>query len=293
MKHEPGTVFTFRIEDGVYGACRVLRGPEPSEMHFYSGHILAHATKGLGDLPVDLKDGDLRKVPRGMRGPELYWIEGKVPKNFEEAGVVTLRKAETTKTSNKSAEWELFEYITKTAWETSTDPIGHQKKKEDAKKQSKKKQKDALADLQNKEQIDLSGFVPHKVAKEDRTPEQTLRGFIAAMNQWEKECNRIFKKAADNVPVHEFNQDSMRAVFDDFCTPKERKYGRLGSFSTPPEYNPRNQKIVQVRQVTARRVEIDTKESTNMKRDLTYVLLKTKDGWLIDNRKSDGSAAIL
>lgn len=121
-----------------------------------------------------------------------------------------------------------------------------------------------------------------------------VKGFIAAMHQWEKECNRI-QKAHPNSPVTRLGLEAMQTVFDEFCTAKakDRKYGRFGSFSTPPEYNPRTQKVVEVRPRTSRRVDVDTQEARGFKRLLTYVVLKKLDGWRIDSRKGDGKSTYL
>ncbi len=290
---KPGTVYTFPLKGGLHGACRVLRGPTESEKHSFDGHLLAHATKWTGKPPLDLKHADLRRIARGARGGILHWVKGKPPKKYVEAGVVAVRKAEQSKTANSLAPWSMFQFVLREQLQETSDPVGAANQRKAAKKNTKQIEQQLLAELKARERIDLAGFVPLSKPRSEREPMEVLKGFIAAMHQWEKECNRIEKTSKSNAPVTRFNLEALAQIFDEFCTPKERKHGRAGSYGTPPEYNPRTQKIVAVRECSARRVEIDTQETSGFKRNLTYVLLKKKQGWLIDSRKRNGQNTTL
>jgi hypothetical protein len=161
---QPGTVYTFRLENGLYGACRVLRGPEKDEKDTYEGHSLVHATKWVGDLPLDLKHADLRKVLRDRTGAKLYWMEGRPPETFKEAGIVAVRKAEQSKICRCRAPWGVFLNVVLVAWEAENEPAGREKKVQAAEREAESSQQKRLAELEAKEHIDLSGLAsspPH------------------------------------------------------------------------------------------------------------------------------------
>ncbi len=75
------------------------------------------------------------------------------------------------------------------------------------------------------------------------------------------------------------------------ATPKERPYGRQGSFGQPPSYQPEHERILETCLESPRRAVVHTQEGTGIKRRLHYVLLKKAGRWLIDSKKvlySDG-----
>jgi len=115
------------------------------------------------------------------------------------------------------------------------------------------------------------------------------------MHRWESECGRIAKKekrsAAD--AVFGISGPAMKSIFDEFCTPKKRPYGRNGgSYSTPPEYQPRDA-MGKVKMVNARRAEIETSRGGRVPERVTYVLLKVGGAWLVDSKARDGIKATL
>lgn len=283
---EPGTVFSFPLENGLLGTCRVLRGPEEDlERERYTGFVLVHGTRWIGEGPIDLKHKDLRKVMPGRMSPLLWWIEGKVPDTFCEEGVVSVRKAEAAKKSNARSGWDSFPNTIFQQWKKGNDPEAFEAQRKKNRQQTETTLDSRLENLKKTESIDLSRFVPLKKPKVERTPEEIVKGFIAAMNQWEKECDRIAKKHPNTPVVGRFNVDAMQTIFDEFCTTKERKYGRHGSYQIPPEYDPRQEKVIEVRKCNRSRIEVNTQAAD---RKYTYVLLKKKGVWLIDNRKKDG-----
>jgi hypothetical protein len=120
-----------------------------------------------------------------------------------------------------------------------------------------------------------------------QTPEVVLRGFITAMNRWERE-SWAASKAARNTdnPASYWTLviEHMNAIFAQFCTRRERPYGRQGSFRHPPEYDPDTEQILEVVEESARRVHIITQQQTGFKTKCRYVLLKQQGQWRIDNR---------
>ena len=59
---KPGTVYVFPLRKNLFGACRVLRGPELSELAYYKSHVLVHATQWFGPSAPSLKEPSLRRV---------------------------------------------------------------------------------------------------------------------------------------------------------------------------------------------------------------------------------------
>jgi len=289
---QPGTVYTFGLQNGLCGACRVLRLPEKDE-RTYQGHTLVYATKWVGDLPLDLKHGDLRKTLRDRTGPKLFWVKGEPPSGFAEAGMVTVRKSEQSKSCRSQAPWGIFPNVTFAVWESEHRPESRDQTIRAENKKTKASQEKLLVELKANETIDLTGLVPLTKPMSEREPEAIVKGFIAAMHRWEKESARVARKWKDTAPITRFNRDAQKQIFDEFCTPKERKHGRQGAFSEPPEYSPRNEKIVAVRSCSPRRVEVDTRERAGLKRLNTYVLLRKKKVWLIDSKKSNGNKSVL
>ena len=117
-----------------------------------------------------------------------------------------------------------------------------------------------------------------------------LRGFIEAMNEWERDCWKEYTesdmKRIDPLIQHKAFQQRQDKIFARFCTPKKRLIvGRFGSFQNPPEYDPQMEKILRVDEVSGRRVIIYTQQGTGFRNKCRYVLLRKGNQWLIDNKK--------
>jgi hypothetical protein len=125
----------------------------------------------------------------------------------------------------------------------------------------------------------------------EREPAEVLRGFIAAMHQWERECARIQEKEGGGLVVH-FNQPSLAVIFDEFCTPRTRPYGRLGMFTIPPEHD-LHDAVGEVQPIEPRRVEIETVRPAPRAEQVHYVLLKVGGMWLVDSKTRNGLKATL
>jgi hypothetical protein len=177
-------------------------------------------------------------------------------------------------------------------WRKQNEPNAVAADRAASEEEGRRRQAAALEHLEKHDGIDLAGLVPLPKPKTEREPVEVLRGFIAAMNRWEAESERIFKQP-DGALVTRFNRPAQELIFDEFCTPKDRKYGRLGSFSMPPEYDPEHEEILEVRPVGPRRVEIETQRRSGGKGRIQYVLLKTNGMWLIDSKTVNGNKGTL
>lgn len=130
------------------------------------------------------------------------------------------------------------------------------------------------------------------------SPEAVVRGFIADMHEWELWCAatsalRDKAKAADPSHAHELHLkwqaevlERERHLFARWCTPKDRKFGRLGSYSRPPEYQPENEHVIDVTQRSAKRAEVQTdRKSRGHAERRMYVVLKHAGQWRLDSVK--------
>jgi hypothetical protein len=297
----PGTTFAIPLKEGLYCACRVLREAEGKEIERVPGHVLAYATQWYGEELPDLKNPLLRKKFKLSHDSYWGWFKGDPPEDFVEVGVVPVRKSEDEWSRKRQSirrfenSWNTFRSLLD-SWEAENAPAIHQAKIEASKEAARPAKKASLATIDPNERYDLGDAITSQKPKGDREPEEVLIGFITAMNRWESESHRIHQKydATAALALRPLQRDSMQEIFDEFCTPKERKYGRLGSYSIPPGYDPSTEVILNVRTVKRGRVEIDTEAGIEpLRQKYTYVLLKKRQGWLIDNRNRGGSSAIL
>ncbi len=290
----PGTVYTFRLENRQHGACRVLRPAGKNEAQF-AGHSLVYGSQWVGEPGAALEHADTKKIIKGLNGPALYWVKGGAPASFKEAGVVAVTKAEQGKRCLSSAPWGVFPNVVFQGWEKANEPAKLEARLQANRAEGERIGKAQVKDLAGRERFDLKGVVGLPRPREARTPEEVVRGFVAAMHRWESECARIAKKekrsAAD--AVFGISGPAMKTIFDEFCTPRERPYGRNGrSYSTPPEYEPRDA-MGEVKMVGPRRAEIETSRGGRVPERVTYVLLKVGGAWLVDSKTRDGIKATL
>ncbi len=77
-------------------------------------------------------------------------------------------------------------------------------------------------------------------------------------------------------------------MFARYCSAKERPYGRLGSYSIPPAYQPA-ERLLSVQAVNARRQELVTlgpSDTPALAYEYLYVVLLQGGRWVVDSRKS-------
>jgi hypothetical protein len=111
-----------------------------------------------------------------------------------------------------------------------------------------------------------------------------LQAFFREMNSWERDCWSR-RKDPDIDGRNKRHLASMQEIFVRYCTPKERKYGRLGSYSNPPEYDPQAEKILEQALESSRRAVITTQQTTGFCHKCRYVLLRRGNQWLVDNKQ--------
>lgn len=125
-----------------------------------------------------------------------------------------------------------------------------------------------------------------------------MRAFIAAMNVWETEAWAAHEHARENgiedLRYWEEATQKLQLIYAQYCTPRERPYGRLGIetcavIGHPPDYNPETEKIIEVNHVTSRRVLILTespmKGMPTLLQSSQYVFLKVGGEWRVDSKR--------
>ena len=118
------------------------------------------------------------------------------------------------------------------------------------------------------------------------------------MNVWENEAWAAHEHARE-AGIEDFRYlkeaaDKLRLIYAQFCTSRERPYGRLGietcaAISHPPDYNPETEKIIDVNHATSRRVLIQTEAPMRglptVLQTSQYVLLKVAGKWRVDSKR--------
>lgn len=129
------------------------------------------------------------------------------------------------------------------------------------------------------------------VVTDFNNPELVVSAFIAAMHQWELESAHEMQLASTTDDRSAYQAIILRSeavVFLRYCTVRERRYGRLGSFRMPPEYYPEKEKIllstIDVKKKTAT-VETLRDGMWGSSEKYRYILFLTEGKWLIDNQK--------
>jgi hypothetical protein len=125
------------------------------------------------------------------------------------------------------------------------------------------------------------------------SPEHTVLAFIRAMHSWEEFAWQASREARRRAPEDDPTQaisEALDKVFAQFCTPKDRPFGRAGSFQDPPECDPSRERVVRTK-VVNRRAEVETERNAVLGGGPWLYVLHLHDGrWLIDNVKwNDGT----
>ncbi|PXA03342.1 hypothetical protein DDZ13_13040 [Coraliomargarita sinensis] len=117
------------------------------------------------------------------------------------------------------------------------------------------------------------------------SPESVTRSFIESMHQWEIESEqerRAARKTDDPASYQSKSMEKMNEIFLAFCTPKERKYGRQGSFQHPPEYDPEKEKITKTKEEGNLAQVESEREAILRGGKYRYILKRMNERWLID-----------
>jgi hypothetical protein len=123
-------------------------------------------------------------------------------------------------------------------------------------------------------------------------PLSVVRAFIEAMNRWETESwltERSFRTTGDPFSYQADVRARMDVIFSNFCIPRDRKYGRNGSFQKPPEYDPQHEKILEteVDEVRKRAHVTTHREAVLGGGRHRYTLVRRGGKWLIDTLKRE------
>jgi hypothetical protein len=283
---EPGTVFTFPLPNGLHGACRVVRGPAKDEPH-HAGELLIAESRWVGDPKDVLESPDTTKLRKGSTSRTgLYWVKGNPPAKFVVAGVLPPTKAELLKKSQFPGVWDMFPNVAYRDFRLEHEPEVVAKEVEQDRRDSEQEAKETMDRFRATDRFDLAGVIPLGKPRSEREPAEVVRGFIVAMNQWEKESARVARRWGTQVAFAS-NKEPLGEIMRELCTAKDRPYGRLGNYSDPPEYDPELQEVVGTKLgKTKAEVEV-TNRGTYYK---TWVfLLRKEDGcWLIESKKADG-----
>jgi hypothetical protein len=123
-------------------------------------------------------------------------------------------------------------------------------------------------------------------------PGSVVTSFITAMNSWEVaawEAQRACRDSSDPASYQVTVLQEMNRIFCTYCTLRERKYGRQGSFQRPPEYDPITEHIASVSvNESQRRAYVTTERQATFAGGIyQYVLQKIGGQWLIDSLRYD------
>lgn len=110
---EAGAAFVFRLEDGRYGVCRVIRQANGNEVRWMGGPNVVVATSAwIGDAIPDPADPALRPIlQRNIRvypdgQPDLMWADEPPPRDFKPIGIIPPTADERKMQCHGSGVWE-------------------------------------------------------------------------------------------------------------------------------------------------------------------------------------------
>lgn len=103
-----------------------------------------------------------------------------------------------------------------------------------------------------------------------------LKSFIIAMNEWEQHEPLLRDAIFNNGDVDSLKRkmkEELDYIYNEFCTKKERKYGRQTSLDcgSPPDYSS-DEEILKVEEVKGNKLEVYTKQNIGVRNDFRYTL---------------------
>lgn len=124
------------------------------------------------------------------------------------------------------------------------------------------------------------------------SPISVVHDFIRAMNVWELEAwqsQRACRLTTDPSSYQTDVKKRMEMIFMRFCTPKERKFGREGSFQKPPEYDPENERVIdsEVDEIRNRAYVTTHRQALLDGGHYRYTLIRKNQQWRIDMLKRE------
>ena len=128
-------------------------------------------------------------------------------------------------------------------------------------------------------------------------PAAVVRAFIHQMHCWEALAGALVTGAQarynpdddstmdpEEMRVGSVVRQIPQCVASIYLTKEKRAAETAGSYSTPPEYDPRTEKVVRVVPKTKSQVVVETDRKTDYMGGLRQYVLKQQDGvWLIDS----------
>lgn len=118
---------------------------------------------------------------------------------------------------------------------------------------------------------------------------EVFYSFISQMNNWEKYCNEIEQdKTLSFETQFEKQKSKLINIFNEFCTPKERKFGRPVTISYGNEgsyeYDPNLEKISSIEE-SNNKITIYTEKTGVLPTKYQYTMKKMHNHWYIDSKK--------
>ena len=119
-----------------------------------------------------------------------------------------------------------------------------------------------------------------------------LKNFIIAMNKWEVYYHAITMEYVDKGEYEKLTslrprkKEELDAIFNTYCTLRERKYGRQAALDTqyPPEYSP-DEEILATEVLNKNKIAIETQEHSDMEYRYRYTLHYKNKEWRIDKKE--------
>ena len=117
-----------------------------------------------------------------------------------------------------------------------------------------------------------------------------LKKFIIAMNKWEVYYYNLTMEYVDKgeyeklEPLDAKKREDLDAIFNTYCTLRERKYGRQAALGFPPDYSP-DEEILATEVLKKNKIVIETQEHSVMKYRYRYTLHYKNKEWRIDKKE--------
>ncbi len=106
-----------------------------------------------------LRSPKVKTVLRTSTGRVLHWVPDKLPESLELVGTVVV-KDDAKRQSNLFAPWGIFANVAYEHWRSVNEPDGLERDRERAERETEGLFARKVADLKQRERIDLDGVVP-------------------------------------------------------------------------------------------------------------------------------------
>lgn len=121
-----GDAFAFRLENGMYGACRVLRFSEKDcDDKWSCNGVLVACCAWIGNTIPDPKDIDLKPILRlthhHWNSECVNWLTSPITNSFIHIGTITPSSSELTRPCNSTVKWSYFPIQRLSQWTWDND----------------------------------------------------------------------------------------------------------------------------------------------------------------------------